>query len=74
MTKTNLSKEELQRRKELRDRLLEAIDNGALPDNQKSAAEKPLTHQRAKEIIDEVWSKKRFVNGCIYPSLKRERS
>ena len=26
MTKTNLSKEELQRRKELRDRLLEAID------------------------------------------------
>ena len=26
MTKTNLSKEELQRRKELRDRLLKAID------------------------------------------------
>ena len=61
MTKTNLSKEELQRRKELRDRLLQAIDNGALPDNQKPTTAKPLTHQRAKAIIDEVWSKKRFV-------------
>ena len=61
MTKTNLSKEELQRRKELRDRLLQAIDNGALPDNQKTTTTKPLTHKRAKEIIYEVWSKKRFV-------------
>ncbi len=34
---------------------------------------KPLTPERAKEIIDKVWSKKRFVNGCSYPSLKHER-
>ena len=61
MTKNKLSQEELLRRKALRDRLLETIDNGALPDNQKPATEKPLTHQRAKEIIDEAWSKKRFV-------------
>ena len=36
--------------------------------------DKPLTPERAKEIIDEVWSKKKFVNGCSYPSLKHERS
>ena len=36
--------------------------------------DKPLTPERAKEIIDEVWSKKRFANGFSYPSLKHERS
>ena len=40
----------------------------------KSDSDKPLTPERAKEIIDEVWSKKRFVNEFSYPSLKRERS
>ena len=42
--------------------------------SQKPDSDKPLTPERAKEIIDEVWSKKRFVNGSSYPSLKRERS
>ncbi len=42
--------------------------------SQKPDSDKPLTPERAKEIIDEVWSKKRFVNGFSYPSLKREHS
>ena len=41
---------------------------------QKPDSNKPLTPERAKEIIDEVWSKKRFVNGFSYPSLKHEGS
>ena len=41
---------------------------------QKPDSNKPLTPERAKEIIDEVWSKKRFVNGFSYTSLDRERS
>ncbi len=39
----------------------QAIANEAFPNNQKPATDKPLTPERAKEIIDEVWSKKRFV-------------
>ena len=34
---------------------------------QKPDSNKPLTPERAKEIIDEVWSKKRFVNEFNYP-------
>ncbi len=34
--------------------------------SQKPDSDKPLTPERAKEIIDEVWSKKRFVNGSSY--------
>jgi len=41
---------------------------------QKPDSKKPLTPERAKEIIDEVWSKKRFANSFSYPLLKHERS
>ena len=40
---------------------------------QKPDSDKPLTPERAKEIIDEVWSKKRFANSFSYPLLKHER-